>query len=99
SGTTELFRFQGKENEMTTHRWMRAALFAGLLLARHATADDEIVVYGKRSDAVLVVDRGAVRVDVERERRALSTSLERALAGDPKPRAERVASAPSRPPG
>ena len=85
---------------MTAHRWIPAALCASLLvLARHAAADDEIVVYGKRSDAMLELDRAATRVDVERERRALGVSLERALATDPKPRADRVAAAPARPRG
>jgi len=78
---------------MTAHGWISAALCASLLMvSRGAAADDEIVVHGKRSDAVLELDRAAARVDVERARRALSVSLARALAANPKLEAERVAS-------
>jgi hypothetical protein len=84
---------------MTTHRWISAALCASLLILSHRAAAevDEIVVYGKRPDAVVELDRGAARVDVARERRALNASLERALAADPKLKAQRIASAPTRP--
>jgi hypothetical protein len=81
---------------MTTHRWTAAALCASvLLLARHAAADDEIVVRAKRSDA-LQVDRGALHIDLAPVRQALAASLENALAaaGNPAPApVDRVASA------
>src|SRR5262245_5354148 len=101
SRIASVMHFQGKENEMIAHRWILAALCASLLMvARHAAAEtDEVVVYGKRSEAMPVVDEAAARVDVDRERRALGVSLERALAADPKPKAERVATAPTRPRG
>jgi hypothetical protein len=86
---------------MTTHRWIAAAVCASLLIvSQYAAAEvDEIVVYGKRADAVLELDRAAARVDVARERRALGSSLERTLAADPKLKTERVAGAPVRPHG
>jgi hypothetical protein len=42
---------------------------------------DEIVVYGKRAATRVELDRGALRIDVRLQRRAVSASLERALAG------------------
>ena len=80
---------------MTTHGRMTAALCASLLIvAARAAAADEIVVYGKRQDVRLELDRAAVRIDLERERRELRASFERALAGLPKlAPLDRVASA------
>ena len=57
---------------MTTHGRMTAALCASLLIvAARAAAADEIVVYGKRQDVRLELDRAAVRIDLERELAAL----------------------------
>ena len=92
---------------MTTHRRsVSAALLAAaaLLCARHASAadaaTDEIVVYGKRSEAFAALDRDSLRIDVDRHRRALSTSLERALAAERNASpSRRVASAATTPRG